>query len=312
MNQILYENTGSKPANIKNIILFFNIAIIIFGIALVGFGSYGIVQWLQSRVPVSTNKPVINASVVEDTSVKISVTHDKAIEKISYSWNNGEEETILGRNRQAIDYLIDMPFGENVLNISVVDSLGITASFTNTYVYSNGVDIQSPTIELSALEDDKQIHILAMDETEIAYITYRWNEEEETRIDSTDESKTVIETNIDIPKGENELTVVAVDGNNNMETKTQKCVVLTKPVIEIPRQHGEELTITVRDEQGLDYVEYTVNGKKYKWVSSTDNRKEWTHTQKLDPGENEIIINAYNKSGIEAITFRGKCIYTPR
>ena len=80
----------------------------------------------------------------------------------------------------------------------------------------------------------------------------------------------------------------------------------------MPHQRGEKLTLTVTDDQGLDYVEYTLNGKKYKWVSSTDDRKEWTYTQTLEPGENLITINAYNKAGIQAATFYGKCIYTPR
>lgn len=312
MNQILYEDIGEKPNNIKTIIRFFSIAIIIFGVAILGGGIYGIIQKKAEEAPISTNKPIISANVFEDDSIRIYITHDKPIDKVVYSWNSGDDIIILGRNRTSIEELIDIPEGENVLNLRVIDNIGIEATYTNTYVFSpNGVDIQTPKIELSVLDTEKQIKITATDETEIAYITYRWNNDEETKIDVADESKTIIETSIPIPKGENDLTVIAVDANNNTETKIQKCKAYTRPTIQVPRQRGQNLTITVTDEDGLDYVEYTVNGKKYKWVSSTDDRKEWTYVQVLEEGENEIVINAWNKAGIQSNTFRGKCIYTP-
>lgn len=311
MNQILMEEMAKPKTDIKNIIKFFSIAILIFGVILVGIGIFQVVQWAQSKAPVSTNKPEISASVFEDGSIIINITHDKEIDRILYNWNDGEDTIILGRNRKNIEQLIEMPIGENVFNIRVIDTKGIEATYTNTYVYSNGVDIQNPTVELTVQEAEKQIHILASDETEIAYITYRWNDEEETTINTVDESKTIIEANVDIPKGENTLTVVAVDNNNNQATKTQKCLALTRPVIVKPRQNGDKLTITVTDEDGLDYVEYTVNGKKYKWVSTTEDRKEWTYVHVLEPGESDIVIKAFNKSGIESTTFHGKCVYTP-
>lgn len=312
MNQILYENGTKQETDIKKIIRFFSIALIIFGLALAGGGAYGIIQENAKKAPVTRTKPIITASVFEEDSVRIYITHDKAIEKVLYSWNDGEDITILGRNRTSIEELIDMPVGENVFNLRVIDSIGVEASYTNTYVFSeNGVDIEKPSIQLSVLNEEKEIKITAIDETEIAYITYRWNNEEETRIDVTDESKTIIETSIPIKKGENDLTVIAVDSNNNMETKIQKCKAYTRPTIKTPRQFGNQLTITVTDEEGLDYVEYTVNGKKYKWVSSTEDRKEWTHVHTLEEGESNIVINAWNKAGIQSTTFRGKCIYTP-
>lgn len=312
MNQILYEDVKEQTTDIKKIIRFFSIAAILFGVALLGGGIFGMVQDNAKKAPVSKVKPIISASVFEEDSVRIYITHDKAIERVVYNWNDGADVTILGRNRTSIEELIDIPMGENVLHLTVIDSIGIQETYTNTYVLSNhGVDIIKPTITLSVLEQEKQIKITAADETEISYITYRWNNEEETKIDTTDESKTIIETKIPIPKGENDLTVTAVDNNNNMETKIQKCKAYTRPVIKTPRQFGENLTITVTDEEGLDYVIYSVNGKKYKWVSSTEGRTEWTHVQKLEPGESEIIIEAWNKAGIEAIKFHGKCVYTP-
>ena len=310
MNQILYEDTQSKPTDIKKIILFFSIALIIFGILLLGEGIFGIVEENSKEVLISTEKPVLTASVVQDKYVRIYVTHDKAINNIKYNWNDGEEITINGRNNDSIEQLIEMPIGENVLHLTVTDSIGIQETYTNTYLYNpGGIDILKPSIAIS--REENMIKITATDETEISYITYRWNNEEEVRVDATDESKTIIETLIPVIRGDNDLTIIAVDSNNNTETKIQHCQAYSRPVIATPRQFGENLTITVTDEEGLDYVEYSINGKKYRWVSSTDDRKEWTHVQKLEPGESEIIIEAWNKAGIEAVKFHGKCVYTP-
>lgn len=312
MNQILYDNQETNPTHTKKIVRFFCVAIIIFGLTLTGVGVFGMVQEHAKKAPVVRTKPSITVRLFEEDTVCIYVTHDKEINKILYSWNDGEDITILGRNRTSIEELINLPEGENVFNLRVIDSIGEEATYTNTYVYSaTGVDIEKPSIQLSVLSEDKQIKITAIDETEISYITYRWNNEEETRIDVADESKTIIETSIPIKKGENDLTVVAVDSNNNTETKIQKCKAFTRPTIKKPRQFGNQLTITVTDEEGLDYVEYTVNGKKYKWISKTEDRKEWTHVHTLEEGISEIVINAKNKAGIEANTFRGKCKYTP-
>ncbi len=309
MNQILYEDVASKKqVDIKNIIRFFSIAMIVFGVITIGFGTYGIIKLVQRQGPVSTNPPSIETSVVNSNYVRIAVTHDKPIDKITYSWNNGEEVTISGRNSKFKEELIEMPEGRNVLNVWVTDNIGIQGSYTNTYDSRNSeIDIDEPIIDLSTA--GSKIHIIATDENEIAYITYRWNEEEETKIEPTDDNKK-IETDVDVIKGENTLTVVAVDAYNNMATKTKICDVKTKPTIHMPRQNREYLTIYVTDDVGLDYVEYELNGKKYKWISQQENEKECEYRIDLELGDNYIIINARNKEGIDATTFYGKCTYS--
>ncbi len=313
MNQILSEEMGNKPSDIKSILRFFSIALIVFGVVLIGMGGYKLARSIIPKAPVSTNQPVISINVYEGSNLRIYITHDKPIDKVIYSWNDGEEITILGRNRESIEQLIEIPYGDNQFYIKAIDSIGVEAVFTNRYSYSEGEDVLAPTINLKIKDDTKQINILAIDETEISYITYRWNDGEEVVVDATDEeSKTVIDTSIDIPKGDNELTVVAVDANNNTSTQSQKCKAYTRPVIQMPTQYGQELTIKVIDEQGLDYVEFSVNGKKFKWTSTTDDRKEWSYVIKLEPGKTDIVINAANKAGIEAKQFHGQCNYNPQ
>jgi hypothetical protein len=308
MNQILYEDTGEKTVEIGKVIKFFAIAMIIFGIALIGSGVYGLMSSNKNQVqkPPKGAKPEIYVNVHEDDSIKINVIHDKAINKILYSWNQNEDQTILGQGRNQIEEIIDMPFGENVLTVRVIDIAGVESTHTGTYVLDNGIDIQKPTIDLSVV--DGKIKITAKDETEIAYITYRWNSEDETKVEETDESKTIIETLITIQKGENDLTVIAVDKNNNTETKVQKFKAVTKPVIKV-RQVGQDLTITATDEIGLKRIEYTLNGKKSRvQVAET---AEWVYTIKLEPGVNEVIIEAINTNDVASDTFRGRATYNP-
>ena len=312
MNQILYEDTGDKkPVDIKKIVLFFSVAVIIFGIALV---TIGIAQISKSKAPISTNKPVISVEKFDDTQVVLSVTHDKTIEKIVYNWNGSEDEVVEGSNRKYIERLEKIPnIGDNVLNVYVTDSIGVEASYTGTFSIEN--NSKGPKITFSQIEEDgkKKISIYAEDDIEISYLTYRWNDDEETSVDTTDITNTIIQTNIeipsDLPSGENQLIVVAVDGSNNQTKVVKEIKIARKPVIAMPVQNRSKLRIKVTDEVGLDYVQYILNGESYTWRSDADDIKTCEATIELQPGENTITIKARNKEGIDANTFYGRCIY---
>lgn len=309
MNQILYEEEQAHKTDIKKIQLFFSIVLIVFGLVLVGSGTWKIMSKQKGEAELyNGTKPQIEANIFEEDKVIIKITHDKAIEKILYSWNNDADNVILGRDRSSIEELIEMPIGENVLNVRVIDIVGEESSFIQTYVLSSGIDIEKPTIEFSVV--DSNIKIIAQDETEISYITYRWNNEEEQTAHATDQSSTKIEITIPILRGENSLTVIAVDANNNTETKIQKFNAVTRPTIKVT-QYADKIIITVNDEQGLDKVEYNLNGQNFRWESTTEGRTEWVHEHTIPEGDSKIIINAWNKSGVQAEEFRGQCNYTP-
>ena len=309
MNQILYEENQTSKTDINKIKIFFAIVLIIFGVSLAGSGTWGLVTKFSNaqKLTVGT-KPQVETNIFEDDQILIKVTHDKAIEKILYSWNDEADNVILGRGRSNLEELIEMPVGENLLNIGVIDIAGEETSHIQTYSLSSGVDIQKPTIELSVIGSN--IKIIAQDETEISYITYRWNNEEEQTVNTTDLNGMKIEVTVPIIRGENSLTVIAVDANNNTETKIQKFNAVPRPTIKVT-QYADKLTITVKDEQGLDKVEYNLNGENFRWVSTTEDRTEWVYEQPIPEGDSKIIINAWNKAGAQAEEFRGKCNYTP-
>lgn len=312
MNQILYEDTGDKkPVDIKKIVLFFSIAVIIFGVIL---SVIGIIQIVNSKTPVSTNKPVISVEKFDDTQIVLNVTHDKTINQVKYNWNGTEDIIVDASNRKYIERLIEIPnIKDSIINVYVTDSIGIQASYSGTFSIDSS-DF-GPEITFSQVEEDgkKKIGIRAEDDLEIAYLTYRWNDNEEIKVNATDASSTVIETSIeipsDLPAGENNLIVVAVDSLNNQSKETQEIKIARKPIIEMPEQHRSKLRIKVTDEVGLDYVQYILNGESFTWRSQADDVKVCETTIELRPGENTIIIKARNKDGIDANTFNGRCIY---
>ena len=299
MNQILSTNSGKKakePLSIKTITRIFAVIIILFGMILVGQGSWAMFSGEESTEE-QASVPVVQM-VQEGNSLKVTVQHDKAIDRIVYSLNGGQEVVLQGRGRTQIEESIPLEIGDNTIYLTVSDLSGKEVSYDGTYFVEEG-DTTPPQIEL--ILEDGRVKISAKDETQIAYISYYWNSEDETRLEARAESPTLIEERLSVLKGENTLTVVAVDtaGNETTEVQTYKGAV--KPQISLSRD-GDELIIKVTDEENIQKIEFTLNGIFY----STDpnntgtplNRKEVEIRQKLNVGTNTITVKAYNVSGL--------------
>ena len=301
MNQILAtsnatkakpkKNRGAGPADIKTVVRVFAIIMLIFGIFMIGTGSYAIYKDNEAKNE-ATTKPVITETLNEDsTAIKLSVTHDKAIDRIEYSWNNGEVQTITGNGRRNIELDIEIPGGTNILNVKAIDVQGQEISTDKEYTAD---DIINLSVSGSKLK------ITAENETEIAYMTYRWDEDEEQRIDI---NATTVDQEIDIPMGEHNLTVILVDVNNETITKEQKVKGVTKPTIDIGIDDAQEYyLITISDETGLERVEFTIRGEQ-KTVTVENGETELKYKLKLNDGdENRLEITAYNVDGIASDT----------
>ena len=301
MNQILAtsnatkaktkKNRGAGPADIKTVVRVFAIIMLIFGIFMIGTGSYAIYKDNEAKNE-ATTKPVITETLNEDsTAIKLSVTHDKAIDRIEYSWNNGEVQTITGNGRRNIEIDIEIPGGTNILNVKAIDVQGQEISTDKEYTTE---DIINLSVSGSKLK------ITAENETEIAYMTYRWDEDEEQRIDI---NATTVDQEIDIPMGEHNLTVILVDVNNETITKEQKVKGVTKPTIDIGVDDAHEYyLITISDETGLERVEFTIRGEQ-KTVTVENGETELKYKLKLNDGdENRLEITAYNVDGIASDT----------
>lgn len=301
MNQILYTNNPKKkggPLEINVVLRVFAILCIIFGVILIGQASYAMLT-KKADNNAKESIPLVEITQIED-SLKLKVKHDKLIDKIVYSWNGNQEIVLQGKGRMELEETIDLPIGTNTLLLKITDIAGKTVNYNKNYERAEG-DITKPEIEL--LVESSKIKIVVKDETEIDYISYYWNEEDETIIEAREESPKQIEEKIEILRGENTLTIIAVDKAGNKTTKEQVFRGVKKPVINLARE-GKDLIIKVTDEEGIQKIEYTLNGVQY----STDpqntgtplNRKELEFKQTLEDGENEITIKAYSISGLDA------------
>lgn len=298
MNQILYTNNQKKkggPLEINTVLRIFAILCIVFGCVLVGEASFAMLNQEDTIQSI----PLVEIAQ-EGDSLFIKVKHDKLIDKIIYSWNGNAQIVLQGKGRMELEEIITIPMtGTNVLDLKVIDIAGKTVNYNKTYELEEG-DVIKPEIEL--LVEGSKVKIVAKDETQLDYITYYWNAEDETTVNVREESLKQIEEKIDILKGENTLTIIAVDKAGNETIKEQTFKGVKKPVVELARD-GEELIIKVTDEEGIQKIEFNLNGEDY----STDpnntgtalNMKEVEIRQKLTSGENKITIKVYNISGLQ-------------
>ncbi len=296
MNQILFVEKPKKgnSLEINTIIKIFVILMIILGAILVGKGVFSLVS---SKTNEKLIEPTIRVEEI-DGKVQLNIIHEKVIDKIIYFWNNENENTLQGRGQAQISEEIDLPVGTNTLNLKIIDIDKKEYTYKKEF-YRIDEDLIKPEIEF--IVEGSKVKIVAKDETELKYIMYRWDNEDNTTLEVRQDSKTQIEEKISILKGEHILTVIAVDKAGNEQTKTQTFKGAKKPEIKVS-QENDELVIVITDEENVKKVELTVNGEFYStdWqnTGASLDMKEVSLRQKLIAGENTITITAYSVSGL--------------
>lgn len=242
MNQILLTNNsnnnynkrnrgnGGNTNNIRNIIIFFSIAVIIFAFLIVGVYAYK-TQKNNNQGGQAVSKPEVFLEET-DKQVKITAKSQAGINKLIYTWNNAEQIEMNMSGRTSQEEVIDIPEGNNTLNVKVID---VNNQETETSQSFTKEISDKPVIE-TEIGQDARLKITATSSIEMAYITYRWNEEEEITIGAENETDKIIETVIDVERGENVLTVTAVNLQGSTETISKKFNGVNKPVIEVTKR----------------------------------------------------------------------------
>ena len=113
--QINYGRPSDK-ANIKSIVRVFCILIILFGLVLVGDATYGIISskpTLKDTIKVTAN-PI-------GSQVTIRATGNMPLQSLTYRWGQGEETTVQGNGTVELETTVQIPTGNNILNMIVVD-----------------------------------------------------------------------------------------------------------------------------------------------------------------------------------------------
>ncbi len=306
MNQILVtekkkknKKTSRGPIEIKGIVRFFAVFIMLFGIVLAGEGSYALYKEIDESKP--ENIPNLTLTRDGDTVI-LKIEHNTEISKVNYRWNDGEENSI-PEGTTYVEEEILLPDGNNVLNITVIDMKNREYQFIKEYNLE-GVDITKPNIEVTQTEEGTaNISIVASDETAITEMTYKINDEQEVTVQATEEGQKEITQDITLPEGQNTLTVVARDTTDNVTTYEKQIIVSSKPTIEIVSQEGNTITLKISDKYGLKDVIVNLNGKVY---SSRDidqnpnvNKNEIYVPLELQSGNNVLSIEVTNVNGLK-------------
>lgn len=296
MNQILFVDKPKKsnPLDIKTIIIIFVIIMLILAVILIGKGIFSLISSNKSE---TLARPTVEMNE-DNGKVVINIINNKVINKILYSWNDEEEVILQGRGQTIINEKINIPEGTNILNLKVIDIDNKEFTYTKEF-FKEDKDLINPEIEF--VVEGSKVKIVAKDETELRYIMYRWDDEDNTTIEVREDLKTQIEEKISILKGEHILTVIAVDVAGNEYTKTQTFKGAKKPTIEVS-QNNDEIIIVAKDDENVKKIELTINGTFYStdWqnTGASLDRKEVSITQKLPAGENTVVITVYSVSGL--------------
>lgn len=303
MNQILtIENKNKKnksrgstgPIEIKSIVRFFAIAIIVFALCIISHSSYAIYR--ESRGHNTDDLASISLSRVNDTLI-VNVQSQNIIDKFKYHWNGATETSIeIGSNNTTQE--ITLPSENDILTIVLEDETGRAVTYTKEIILS-GVDIVKPTIEIEKGQGNSVI-ITATDETQIDYMTYKIDDGEEIRIDKNNEEDTSIEYAVtNIERGEHTIFVTAVDSSGNIENNQESVIVSSdRPTINslsIDRD-TDKIIIDVSDVDGIQSIEVNLNGAVYRMDNV--NRQQAKFSLDLVDGTNTISIVVTNINGI--------------
>lgn len=304
MNQILdyTPNKGNgKSSGSDKIVHVFAVIMIIFAIVLIAGAGYNMYQRNKESKKVVAEEPKAKIEVTQqETDVIVKVSHTKAVEKIIYSWNNGKETTIKVTGEENVEESIPLPAGDNSLYIKVIDIDGGESTYDGEFSSETGADILNPVIKLE-VTDEKKLKITATDETSLDFITYRWNNEEEVEVKATEEDNKKIEVEVEILRGENDITISAVDSNNNTTTESKKFTGLTKPEVTIVVAADKiSAQITVAHEKGLKEIKVNLNGVDYP-VPLENNPPSVMFGLNLVEGDNKIIVTATSIDNTETV-----------
>ena len=283
-----YREYNDK-ASINSILRVFAIFIMLFGIALIGNSVYGIINSMpEQRDNISVSAENIGSKAT------IKITGEKPIKQLVYKWGQGQETVVPGNGTIQLSLTLEIPKGNNILNMTVTDYYGNTQDFQKQYINEKN----GPTIEIPSTTGN-MLNIVVKDDKEVSYRTYRWNNEAETRIDMdpTQADKTTLQTSIPAIKGENTLTIVAVDNDGNRETKTETIKGANGPTFTVTTE-GNNIVINAKDEEGIGKISITVDGVTTDTGDTPINEKEIIAQQEITPGTHTITITVTNLSGL--------------
>ena len=303
MNQILsFQTIGNSKIQLKKVIRFFSIFIILFALILVIEGSFGYYKNKNKKVVIKET-PDINIQRDNGTTI-LNITSNIGVQKVIYSWNDGIEDSVEEGGKNNVEVKIPTTIGTNDLNIKIIDSNGNTIVYNPVKIsYEENqeenvnweeaikTDKTKPKVSIESVKG--KIVITATDDVKMSYVTYSWNGEEENKITGLSDDEKTLTTEIDstnVKKGTNKLIVKAYDKAGNVETVEKEVQGANGSKIKVNQENGE-LVVNVKNDINITKIEYNFNGEE-KTIDNI-NQKEYTFKLQMKDGENKISISAY-------------------
>lgn len=326
MNQILFTNDNNNNNNkidTKKIIKIFGIAIIAIAVIIIIIQAYGIYQNKKSNTKSYTPEIAILKEDTQTKEVTIKATCKDGIQYVVYTWNDEEENRINLNGSTSFERIIEIP--ENIMNNLKVEAVSIKGvSNTATEIFENELDNQKPSIDSITIVN-KKLNIQVSDDNGIEYLSYRWENEEEVRVNADPSDNKTLSVELDIQRGTYKLWITVVDIYNNQETTSKLITGVNEPEISVIK-YGGIVHVTVTHDMGFKRIEFIINKRKYVYSESLSSYDKTRTTVEyefpLDEGENLVQIKAYSlertseEEGEElekysSKIFTGKCTYEP-
>lgn len=302
MNQILViedkkkkkkNRASSGPVEISKVARFFALALVIFGLFFIGQGSYAIYR--DSIGKNTDNLPTVSISRVND-KVIVTVNSINKIENLKYSWNNAEE-MLVPVDDTFVEEEIILPVENSVLNVIIEEESGRMLSYSKEYNVE-GMDINEPVITIAEESTPGNIKITATDETQMAYITYKVNDEDEVRIDKSDMEDKTMNYILKLQKGENKIVITATDTLGNIAELEKKIIVTGQTTIDFELDKNN-LMLRIKDPDGIKDIRVNLNGVNY---SAKDlNKKAVKVPLTLKEGANTVSVTVVNVNSLETV-----------
>lgn len=300
MNQILAVENKKKekvktkkirtgrPIEIKGIVMFFAVIIMVFGLTLAGQGSYALYKDIDDRKP--ENIPYVTIGRVNDKAI-VQISSNIEISKLVYSWNNGEESAIPIGSTNAREEITLLGY-DSVLNLTIEDMNGKRVKFQKQYLLT-GVDITKPVVEIETKDGNDKMKIVAKDEKGIAYITYQWEDGEPVTVNADQQGQTEMIVQVPLTVGLKKIKIIAVDTNGNIEEIEREITTSTSRPKMTLRRNKQKISIEIEDKDGIKSIKANLNGEEYE-ITNVNRKKVKVGYLYLREGNNTISVEVTN------------------
>lgn len=297
MNQILTidnkeKKRKSKPLQATKAAGIFATFLIVFGIASVGSGAYGIYR--NSKGLNTENLPLVYVDRVND-KVSVNVNGVEIISNFKYNWNESYQ-TVVPISSTNLEQTISLPYKNSTLNIVIEEESGRKITYSK-YFEIEGMDLVGPVVTVDHEQEEGDLVIRATDNVGISHIIYTINDEESIRIDKSSFETTVMNYVLTLPLGENTLTIEAYDTSGNCEIWKKNIVTIQSEKTYVDKLiDGDKLVVTIKDEDGIKNIDINFNGEEFSGedINQTEVKLQFT----LEEGVNTLNIKVIDNKDV--------------